>query len=258
MAKYIENTFPIGQLSLLAERESWRKEVYRPVYYIHKWWARRLGTVFRGIVLGACLDDNEELFSAFYSKNNFHEITILDPFMGSGVTIGEAIKLGCKAIGRDINPVAATITKASLSEYSIADVHKAYKAIERKVKPEIQKYYQTEFSDGELAEVLYYFHVKYLSCPHCNNEIELFKNRIFSKNAVPKKDPSARAFCPYCRAINHIRYDAISVSCDVCSKTYNPQQGNVRGANIECPHCEEGYDRNNRTELACSVRRRSR
>lgn len=241
MPKYIENTFPIGQLSLLAERESWRKEVYRPVYYIHKWWARRLGSVFRGIVLGACLNDDQELFSAFYNKNNFHNITVLDPFMGSGVTIGEAVKLGCRAIGRDINPVAATITKASLSEYAITDVQKAYRAIEKKVRPEIQKYYQTILSNGESAEVLYYFHVKYLSCPHCNTEIELFKNRIFSKNAVPKKDPSARSFCPYCRAINHIRYDAASVSCDVCSKTYNPQKGNVRGANVECPHCEEVF-----------------
>lgn len=58
MPKYIETNFPIGQLSSLAERESWRKEVYRPVYYLHKWWAKRIGSVFRGIILGACLDND--------------------------------------------------------------------------------------------------------------------------------------------------------------------------------------------------------
>ena len=34
MKKYIEKDFPIGFLSQLAERESWRKEIYRPVYYL--------------------------------------------------------------------------------------------------------------------------------------------------------------------------------------------------------------------------------
>jgi len=94
MPKYIETDFPIGMLSFLAERESWRKEVYRPVYYIHKWWAKRIGSVFRGIIIGACLDNKNDFFSSFYGKNDFSNLTVLDPFMGSGVTIGEAIKLG--------------------------------------------------------------------------------------------------------------------------------------------------------------------
>jgi putative DNA methylase len=68
MPKYVETDFPIGQLSLLAEHESWRKEVYRPVYYIHKWWAKRIGSVFRGIILGACLNDNEDFFPHFITK----------------------------------------------------------------------------------------------------------------------------------------------------------------------------------------------
>ena len=45
--------FPFEFLSPLAERESWRKEVHRPIYHVHKWWAKRLGSVFRGILLGA-------------------------------------------------------------------------------------------------------------------------------------------------------------------------------------------------------------
>jgi len=45
--------FPIELVSQLAEAESWRKEVYRPVYHVHKWWAKRLGSVFRAALLGA-------------------------------------------------------------------------------------------------------------------------------------------------------------------------------------------------------------
>ena len=62
MPKLIENNFPFASLSRLAEQESWRKEVHRPIYYLHKWWARRLGSVFRGILLGACLDESEDFW----------------------------------------------------------------------------------------------------------------------------------------------------------------------------------------------------
>ena len=47
------DAFPFEFLSQLAERESWRKEVHRPIYHVHKWWAKRLGSVFRGILLGS-------------------------------------------------------------------------------------------------------------------------------------------------------------------------------------------------------------
>jgi len=47
---YIEHDFPIEQVNPLAEREANAK---RPIYMLHKWWARRLGCVFRTIVLSA-------------------------------------------------------------------------------------------------------------------------------------------------------------------------------------------------------------
>ncbi len=60
------DAFPFEFLSHLAERESWRKEVHRPIYHVHKWWAKRLGSVFRGILLGAVLPDDADLASEFY------------------------------------------------------------------------------------------------------------------------------------------------------------------------------------------------
>src|SRR5438128_1021680 len=47
--------FPIEIVSQLAELESWRKEVHRPIYHIHKWWVKRLGSVFRAMLLGSAL-----------------------------------------------------------------------------------------------------------------------------------------------------------------------------------------------------------
>ena len=51
-----QSAFPFEHLSDIAELESWRKEVNRPVYHMHKWWATRLGSVFRAILLAGNLD----------------------------------------------------------------------------------------------------------------------------------------------------------------------------------------------------------
>ena len=100
------DAFPFEFLSRLAERESWRKEIHRPIYHVHKWWAKRLGSVFRGILLGTMLPEVGDLAAEFYKVHRFASETVFDPFMGSGTTVGEAHKLGFTAIGRDINPVA--------------------------------------------------------------------------------------------------------------------------------------------------------
>src|SRR5690348_6112434 len=79
--------FDFEFLSHLAERESWRKEVHRPIYHIHKWWATRLGSIFRGIVLGSALSGHTSISELFYSPHDFSSMSIFDPFMGSGTTI---------------------------------------------------------------------------------------------------------------------------------------------------------------------------
>ena len=237
MSRLIETEFPYARLSVVAEAESWRKEVYRPVYYMHKWWARRLGSVFRGILLGACLNEGEDFWSRFYGKNNLARTVVFDPFMGSGVTVGESIKLGCTAIGQDINPVAYLACRAAFAKYDPTEVISTFKCLERTVASKLLSYFKTRTdADGE-AIVLYYFLVKLVSCPQCDNQIELFKSRIFSKNAVSRKDPSARALCPNCRMVNTTRYDAGSVTCSHCGETYDPQQGNIKGAKVHCNQC---------------------
>ncbi|MCK5253744.1 MAG: DNA adenine methylase, partial [Thermoplasmata archaeon] len=143
-SRRIEKEFPSRELSIIAERESWRKEIFRPIYHIHKWWAKRLGSVFRGIVLGALLNDDEDIIEHYYRRRDLSETVILDPFMGSGTTVGEALKLGCRAIGKDINPVSYQIVKTALEKDDLEDINCTYKKIERTVSNRITDYYLTE------------------------------------------------------------------------------------------------------------------
>ena len=53
----IENTFDISLIAALALREKQIQQNYRPIIGVHKWFARRPGSLFRGLVLSE-LDPN--------------------------------------------------------------------------------------------------------------------------------------------------------------------------------------------------------
>src|SRR5262249_31848661 len=137
----IETDFPYAELSRVAEAESWRKELNRPLAHIHKWWAQRLGSVFRGIVIGACAPPGEDVWKAFYRPTRFNGVTVYDPFMGSGTTLAEARKLGCRVIGRDINPVAYFLVRNALNDLSLKAVAETFREIEADTAPTIRQYY---------------------------------------------------------------------------------------------------------------------
>jgi putative DNA methylase len=225
----IERGFPIRQISQLAEHESWRKEVHRPIYHIHKWWAQRLGSVFRAMILGALADPDVDIWEEFYKHHNFAGKVVLDPFMGSGTTLGECAKLGAKPIGVDINPVSTFIVTQSLTRVNINELERVFTEIKVDVRPEISRYYKTLDPDtGEEIAVLYYFWVKQVTTPG-GETVPLFSSYVFSKDAYPKKKPTARIICPSCWSINTSRYDATDLVCASCAHSFNPQTGPVEG-----------------------------
>ena len=229
LTKAIEKSFPFDEIDPVAEIESYRKEINRPIYHIHKWWAKRLGSVFRAIVSGALSNDE---WLDFYSNQKFDGKVVLDPFMGSGTTLGEAAKLGAKVIGCDINPVSTFLVRQALRNVSVEELSAEFKAIEADVKNDIQVHYQTQIP-GELhpGTALYYFWVKTVVTPS-GEEIPLFSSYVFSKNAYTKKKPQAKIWCPACESIFEARFDAKSVLCGACGNEFSPNEGPVKGSKV--------------------------
>ena len=236
-----DDDFPFEAISDIAEVESWRKEINRPVYHIHKWWAQRLGSVFRAIVLGALAPSGTDIMKNFHKPVRVNDATVFDPFMGSGTTIGEAAKLGARAIGRDINPVAHFLVRNALAHHDRASVLRTFGEIERDVAGIMRSHYKTTLPDGTRADVLYYFWVKQVECPECETLVDLFSSRIFAKHAYPGKHPQAKALCPHCGAVNSIRYDAERARCSDCDAGFDPRRGPAKGQNATCPGCDHSF-----------------
>ena len=237
----IEDGFPFEFFSDIAELESYRKEVNRPIYHVHKWWAQRLGSVFRAILISAAAPKGSNIKEMFYQPVRLTGMTVFDPFMGSGTTVGEALKLGCRVIGKDINPVSYFIVKNALNNYSKDQVLSTFTEIENDVSENLKHYYKTRDAYNKLHDVLYYFWVKIVSCPKCQKTVDLFSSYIFSRHAYVLKNPEAKAICPNCGQINICRYDSENLRCRHCRKFFNPQNGPANGANARCPHCSERF-----------------
>lgn len=235
------NDFEFEFLSKLGERESWRKEIHRPIYHIHKWWAKRLGSVFRGIILGAALPENSKISNSFYESAPFEGVSLFDPFMGSGTTIGEAHKLGFTSYGQDINPVAVESVRVALSKIDRNALVKAFNDLDNSIGSKIRDFYKTEDSTGRVADVLYFFWVMQTDCTHCSEGVDLFPSWVISKNAYPNKKPEVKILCPECGFVFPELYTSEMVSCNNCKHEFAPKQGNAKGGSAVCNHCKETF-----------------
>lgn len=233
--------FPFEHISRIAELESWRKEINRPNYHIHKWWAQRLGSVFRAIVIGAFAHRDADVLELFYSRAEPSDRVVFDPFMGSGTTIGEVLKIGGRAIGRDINPVAHFLVKNAVSMSKRSDILRTFHAIEADVAPVIQRFYRTRLDDGREAAVLYYFWVQQVACPSCERLVDLFDSYVFARHAYPDRYSEARVLCPKCHALNRAPYNSRNVECTSCHGEFDPASGPVTGRKATCPQCGNAF-----------------
>lgn len=242
-ARLIErDTFPIDALSLIAERESWRKELYRPISHIHKWWAQRLGCVFRAILIASQLPEESDLLEEFYKKQDFSGTSVFDPFMGSGTTIGEAHKLGYTALGRDINPVACESVRVGLGTLNHEKLQREFQYLSNTVGERIKDIYQSVDRTGNVCDVLYYFWVKTVVCPECEKHVDLFSTRVVARNACPERNPEIVVCCPSCGDLFRAESETSKAHCLSCGTDFAPLSGSTSGPNAICSGCGSKFN----------------
>jgi putative DNA methylase len=83
----IGNTFDIPLIAALALREKQIQQNHRPIIGVHKWFARRPGSLFRGLVLSEFSDDLSPRLTC--APTTFPG-ELLPTFIGGGTPLIEA------------------------------------------------------------------------------------------------------------------------------------------------------------------------
>ncbi len=96
-------------------------------YLMHKYWGRKAHNVVNTYI------------SNFTQEGD----TVLEPFMGSGVTVIESIKLNRKVIGIDINPISTFIVKNTIDNVDLNHFTSEYNRIRNLLFSEYKGLYET-------------------------------------------------------------------------------------------------------------------
>lgn len=248
--RYID-AFAEKIISDLSQDEAGKRQYYRPIYSIHKWWARRPGALFRSIVLHLCdsptthfeTDERGSLSpeSNYFKDHKLEDIVICDPFMGGGTTLVEANRLGAKVIGCDLNPVSYWIVKETLKTIDIDKLEKYFGYLEDSTQEKIKSLYQTTCPTClSPADILYSFWLRFVNCPHCHQPVYLYKrtllNQGLSRNKPLSKSNPATVFCPQCLHLNDWSGTEMCL-CQSCETEFDPFMGSYDKGYFDCHHC---------------------
>ena len=104
-------------------------------------------------------DQNPHTLWRFYLQDvNLPDKVVMDPMMGGGTTVVEALRLGCKVIAGDLNPVAWFTVKKQVEDIDPGNLKAALDDLDRNIGNDLRKYYITLCPECKnKSEALYYF-----------------------------------------------------------------------------------------------------
>jgi len=229
----IENQFDVSFISSLALREKQIQQNYRPIIAVHKWFARRPGTLFRGLLLSEFSE--RALPEVFFQANQFPGLRIADPFMGGGTPLLEANRVGCDIIGYDINPMSYWIVKQEIEHLDLGHYVEAAYSLRETLEKEVGRLYRTTcvFCGAGDAHVKYFLWVKVANCPKCGHDVDLFPGYLIAGNSRHPKNVFVCAACGKLTETDNRKSPGFCVHCHADLSA----NGTARRSRYSCTGC---------------------
>jgi adenine-specific DNA methylase len=229
----IEKNFDISFIADLALHEKQIQQIYRPIIALHKWFARRPGTLFRGLLLSEFLD--RPLREAFYQGNSLRGIKVADAFMGGGTPLIEANRLGCDITGFDINPMAYWIVKQEIEHLDLDEYLQAANSLREQLAKEIGQFYRTRcvLCGSEDAHVKYFLWVKTILCRNCDRAVDLFPGYLLASDT---RHPKNVFVCHVCGQLTETGDRKTPGQCQHCGVELS-LEGPAKNGQCNCRDC---------------------
>lgn len=229
----IEARFDIPFVAELALREKQIQQNYRPVIAVHKWFARRPGTLFRSLLLSEFCDS--DLSSAFFKSQSLSHVTVADPFMGGGTPLLEANRVGAAVIGFDINPMAWWIVREEIENLDVNAYRRVADELRGSLQQTIGRLYETRCvkNPKHCCPVKSFLWVKIQSCQNCDTTFDLFPGYRLARDV---RHPKNVLVCAKCGELNEVDKPESAGDCRTCGSKLRIG-GNVSRGKASCPKC---------------------
>jgi adenine-specific DNA methylase len=225
------DSLPIADLARIAMREGVRP---RAAYQAHKWFARRLGITARSLLVAAGIPSGVPFWRAFYRGDTWADRTVLDPFVGGGVMLLEAQRLGADVFGVDIEPVAAAIAGFQTKLRDLPELMESLDRLCTDVGKKLAPYYEAKDEDSMTETLLHAFWVQTVNCRKCRHAFDAHPGFRFAWD-----DASGRQWvaCRACSRVMTAPLKSKQLKC-ACGVTTVAGTGHVTKGSICCPHCD--------------------
>jgi putative DNA methylase len=229
----IERHFDIPFVAGLALREKQIQQNYRPIIAVHKWFARRPGTLFRALLLSEFVD--EPVWQSYYRGHSLKGTRIFDPFMGGGTTMVEANRLGCSVTGCDINPMSWWVVRQELGSLNVDEYLREAGRIRAALEREVGELYRTRCVRccDENARVKYFIWVKTQPCTACGEAVDLFPNYLLAEDV---RHPRNVIVCGHCGELYETDDRKHPSPCPSCRHEHTTQFTAKRN-HVLCRYC---------------------
>ena len=229
----IETRFDVPFVAEMALREKQIQQNYRPIIAVHKWFARRPGSLFRALTLAEFGD--APLSDLYFTSNDFPGRKVADPFMGGGTPLIEANRVGCDVTGFDINPMAAWIVREEIKHLDLNAYKTASENLLAALRREVGHLYLTDcphYGDADVP-VKYFLWVKVIDCAECGKDVDLFPGYLVAEDS---RHPKNVLVCPTCGDLNEVEDRSVPGACHSCNADLRTEGPAGRGR-CACSHC---------------------
>jgi putative DNA methylase len=223
---------PIAQIAELALREG---QSSNPLYRVHRWFARRVGSQFRSILTALTLppEKADAFWETYLGKTSVNGAVVLDPFIGGGTSLVESMRCNARVIGIDIDPVATFITRFELAASRMDDHYEEIDQVCDEIAHYIIPLHRTQV-DGTERDVLHHFWVQVKLCANCHGDVELHPH---FQLAHTKEKGLQWVFCKDCHAVQELPIERKVFHCS-CGKRTTISSGTLGNGLMICPTCK--------------------
>ena len=227
-----EGSIPVEELALLALREG---QSSTPLYRVHRWFVRRVGSQFRSILTALTLppEKSDAFWDTYLGKTSVNGTVVLDPFIGGGTSLVESMRCNARVIGFDIDPVATFITRFELAASRMDDHYPEIDQVCSEIAHLIMPLHRTVV-DGIERDVLHHFWVQAKQCSHCESDVELHPH---FQLAYSKEKGLQWVFCKDCHSVHELPIERKVLYCS-CGKRTTINAGTHRNGIMTCPICK--------------------